>query len=80
MACGGIKSGQDMQMLLDMNLVAVMGKTAICYPDFPKKVQEDSSFVRPVDPPLTLEYLALVDVSPPFVEFLKGMRMVKIES
>ena len=57
---------------MDMGVdIAVTGQTAIGTPDFPKLCQEDPTFVvKETLPPWTPEYLASVDVSPPFVSFL----------
>lgn len=77
MSCGGIQSGHDVQSLMDMGVdVAVMGKTAIGTPDFPKKVQEDSDYKVTDLPPWSMAHLESVDVTPPFVEFLRAMRVV----
>lgn len=77
MACGGIKSGQDVAKLRELGIdVAVMGTTAIACPDFPRLVQENPNYVREVNPPFTKDYLASVDVSPPFVDFMRSIRMV----
>mmetsp|Transcript_39104 Transcript_39104/g.85751 ORF Transcript_39104/g.85751 Transcript_39104/m.85751 type:complete len:347 (-) Transcript_39104:102-1142(-) len=77
MCCGGVASGKDVQTLLDMGIdVAVTGKTAISTPDFPMKVQETKDYEVAVQPPYSLDHLASVDVSPPFVDFLRSIRMV----
>jgi 2,4-dienoyl-CoA reductase-like NADH-dependent reductase (Old Yellow Enzyme family) len=80
MCCGGVKSANDVQTLLDMGVdVAVTGQTCIGTPDFPKFCQADPSFVvTETLPPWTPDYLASVDVSPPFVDFLdRTFRWVK---
>jgi hypothetical protein len=77
MSCGGIASGRDVQTLLDMGVnVAVTGKTAIAMPDFPKMCQADPDYACPINPPYTPEYLATVDVSPPFIELMKNMGLM----
>ena len=79
MCCGGVKSAADVQTLLDLGIdMAVTGQTAIGTPDFPKLCQADSDFVVKDVPPWTPEYLASVDVSPPFVTQLDNFfRWVK---
>jgi len=79
MACGGINQGSDIRLLKEMGVdVAVMGKTAISTPDFPKLVQADPYYKVTVLPPYSREHLASVDVGAPFLEFLdKGMGMVQ---
>ena len=81
MACGGVKSGNDVKALRDMGIdVAVMGTTAIGCPDFPKLVQENPEYERQVHPPFTKNFLASVDVSPPFVDFMQSIGMVAADS
>lgn len=78
MACGGVASGKDVYTLLDMGIdVAVTGKSAISTPDFPVKVIQNKDYEVTVHPPYPLAHLEAVDVSPPFVDFLRSMRMVK---
>lgn len=78
MACGGVASGKDVCTLLDMGIdVAVTGKTAISTPNFPIKVLANKDYEVTVHPPYPLAHLEAVDVSPPFVDFLRSMRMVK---
>lgn len=81
MCCGGIKSAADVQTLLDMGVdMAVTGQTAIGTPDFPQKCLADPNFTVTDLPPWTPEFLASVDVSPPFVDFLDAaFRWVKKE-
>jgi hypothetical protein len=60
--------------------VAVTGKTAIAIPDFPKLCQADPEYECPIHPPYTPEYLATVDVSPPFVDFLKSLGLIMVKA
>mmetsp|Transcript_10716 Transcript_10716/g.26255 ORF Transcript_10716/g.26255 Transcript_10716/m.26255 type:complete len:373 (-) Transcript_10716:279-1397(-) len=77
MVCGGVASGAHAKALMGQGVdVVVTGKTCIHTPDFPQLVQADPSFACTAQPPFTPEFLASVDVSPPFVEFLKSMHMV----
>ena len=75
MACGGVKSGEDVQTLLDMGIVAVTGGC----PDFPNLVQKNKDYIRDVNPPFSEDHLKSVDVSPPFVDVLSNMGMVAKE-
>lgn len=78
MCCGGIKSGRDVQTLLDLGVdVVVTGKTAISTPDFPAAVQKDPDFAVSILPPYSRAHLASVDVSEPFIDYLASMRMVQ---
>ena len=79
MCCGGIKSAADVKTLMGMGVdIAVTGQTAIGTPDFPKLCQQDPTFEVKDVPPWTPEFLASVDVSPPFVGFLgTAFRWVK---
>lgn len=78
MACGGVNQGSDVKALNDLGVeVAVMGKTAISTPEFPKLVQADPEYKVTVFPPYAKEHLASVDVSPEFVEYLASMGLVQ---
>jgi len=81
MACGGIKSSADVRTLTNLGVdVAVVGKTAISTPDFPKQVLSDPAFTVSVFPPYAKDHLASVDVSETFVDFLTSFGMVQIQT
>lgn len=78
MACGGVKSGDDLRRLAEMNIdVAVTGKTAIGTPDFPRQLEKNPDFEVTVEQPWSSEHLASVDVSPPMVDYLTKMGLVQ---
>jgi len=72
MACGKVKSAADVRALSALGIdVAVMGQSAISTPDFPKEVNRDPGFAVSVFPPYDPDFLARVEVTPPFVEFMQ---------
>lgn len=78
MGCGKIKSAAEVRAVRDLGVdCVVMGTAAISTPDFPKQMSSNPDFSVTVNPPYTKDFLASVDVSPPFVEFLAGMGMVQ---
>lgn len=78
MACGGINQSSDVKALNDLGFeVAVMGKTALSTPEFPKHVQADPEYKVTMFPPYAKEHLASVDVGPEFVEYLSSMGLVQ---
>jgi len=48
-----------------------MGQSAISTPDFPREMQRNPDFAVSVYPPYDPDYLARVEVSPPFIEFMQ---------
>lgn len=78
MACGRISSAADVQALSALDVdVAVMGTAAISTPDFPMLLRNNPNYEVLTKPPFTKEFLASVDVSPPFVDMLVHMGMVQ---
>merc|ERR1712070_957909 len=77
MACGGVDQASDVEELQKLGInVAVMGKTAISTPDFPRLVQENPEYKVTVFPPYTREHLASVDTSEAFISMIKSMGML----
>lgn len=73
---GQIRSGESVRKALDAGADFVLiGRAAIAEHDFPDLVRKDPAHQMPT-PPFSSEYLAAQGVSPPFVEYLKTMRMV----
>eukprot|EP00927_Polykrikos_kofoidii_P050556 TRINITY_DN44450_c0_g1_i1.p1 TRINITY_DN44450_c0_g1~~TRINITY_DN44450_c0_g1_i1.p1 ORF type:complete len:384 (-),score=69.48 TRINITY_DN44450_c0_g1_i1:133-1284(-) len=78
MACGDVKSGEDVRRLSDLGIdAAVTGRTAIGTPDFPRELQKNADFEVVAGYPWTDKHLASVDVSPPFVDYLKFSGLVQ---
>jgi hypothetical protein len=78
MVCGGVESAKDVKALLDAGVdVAVTGKSGISTPDFPKQCIADPDFAVTVKPRYTPEFLASVDVSPPFVDFMRSIGLAQ---
>lgn len=81
MACGCMTCGSDVRALSELGVeVAVMGQSAISTPEFPRRLQSDPDFAVTVFPPYSKDFLASVDVSPPFVDFLGTLGMVQADS
>jgi 2,4-dienoyl-CoA reductase-like NADH-dependent reductase (Old Yellow Enzyme family) len=77
MACGGVNQASDVEDLKKLGIdVAVMGKTAISTPDFPRLVQENPDYEVTVFPPYTREHLASVDTSDAFISMIQAMGML----
>lgn len=71
MACGKVTSGADVRALTALGVeIVVMGQSAISTPDFPRQVQSNPDFAVSVFPPYAQDFLASVDVSPPFIDFM----------
>merc|ERR1711988_831102 len=77
MACGGVNQASDVEELRELGIdVAVMGKTAISTPDFPRLVQENPDYKVIVFAPYTRDHLVSVDTSDAFISFIESMQMV----
>merc|ERR1712070_151603 len=73
MACGGVDQASDVEDLKKLGIdVAVMGKTAISTPDFPRLVQENPDYKVTILPPYTREHLASVDPSDAFIAMIQA--------
>jgi 2,4-dienoyl-CoA reductase-like NADH-dependent reductase (Old Yellow Enzyme family) len=68
---GNIRSGKDVQNILDQGVDFVtIGRAAILHHDFAKQVMNDPSFT-PIDIPVTREYLKNEGLSDTFVNYMK---------
>merc|ERR1712046_113625 len=81
MACGGVNQASDVADLKKLGVdIAVMGKTALSTPDFPRLVQENPDYKVTVFPPYTREHLASVDTSDAFIAMIQSIGMLAKES
>eukprot|EP01126_Amoeba_proteus_P049930 TRINITY_DN5864_c0_g2_i2.p1 TRINITY_DN5864_c0_g2~~TRINITY_DN5864_c0_g2_i2.p1 ORF type:complete len:374 (-),score=41.67 TRINITY_DN5864_c0_g2_i2:305-1426(-) len=72
---GGIDSQNKIDTLTEQGIDGfVVGTSGIADPDFPRNVSREG--YRPPRPPYSTEHLSSVDVSPPFVSFLRELRLV----
>lgn len=77
MACGGVDQASDVENLRKLGInMAVMGKTAISTPDFPRLVQANPDYKVTVFPPYTRQHLASVDTSDAFISMIQSMGML----
>lgn len=68
---GKIKSGKDVQMVLDAGVDFVtIGRSAILHHDFPKKVAENPEF-EPVPTPVSPSYLKKEGLGDKFVTYMR---------
>lgn len=68
---GKIRSAEDVNKISEAGVDFVsIGRSAILHHDFPKRVMEDPNF-KPVETPVTEEYLSSEGLSPKFVTYMR---------